>query len=394
MSGRPLEIVLELGLNADAKRGIDYYIENVVNHLAANDSFNRYTLFAAFFRDYRRKLARLPLPDQPNFRRLIRRFPEALVRALERERGLPLTQRLLLGGLRPDIYHVVGGGCLPRLCGPKTIVTAFDVAAEACPADGSAPTPGGRIRDPHLHDVHTRADCIISTGEYTRRDLERYHGVPPSKVEVIPTGVNLKLFRPVDDPAALAAADRKYGLPPKYFMVIGPYLPPRRANASFTLRAFAELKRRGWTEGCRLVFVGSPHPNLDALLGEARELGLADDVRCTGFVPVEDLPALYGRSVAVVHPTSVEGFGFGNEVMACRAAFITSDLPGVVEAVGDAALTVPPGQVAPLAEAMGRLLRDPAFASDLARRGFERAQTYSYDVIARRIIALYRRLAA
>lgn len=390
---RPLNIVLELGLNADAKRGIDYYIENVVNALADLDGTNRYTLFAYFFRDYDRKRARLPLPDKPNFRKLIRRFPESIVRRVERGWKLPLIERLLLDGPPPDIYHVVGGGSLPILSMAKGITTFFDVSVEAFPPDGSQPAPGRKIWDAYNYDIAKRADCIIATGEYTRRDLKRFYDIPPEKVEIITTGVDLRIFHPIEDRARLERAAALYRLPPRFFMIIGPYVPPRRTNASFTLQAFARLKKRGLTKGVSLVLAGSPHPNLDALLEEARGLGLAEEVHATGYLPAEDLVAVYNLALAVVHPTSVEGFGFGNEVMACGTPFVTSDLPGVVEAVADAALTVPPCDADALEKALGRLLQEPGLPAELRRRGLERARNYAYPVIGRRILKLYSRLA-
>ncbi|MDP2765650.1 MAG: DCC1-like thiol-disulfide oxidoreductase family protein, partial [Brevundimonas sp.] len=80
-------------------------------------------------------------------------------------------------------------------------------------------------------------------------------------------------------------------------------------------------------------------------------------------------------------PTSVEGFGFGMEVLACGVPFITSDLPGVVEAVSDAALTVLGALTAtrPLAvlKAVPRVVRDPV-----------------YDLIARNRYAVFGRTDA
>ena len=387
---RPLDIVLEVGLNADAMRGIDYYIANVVNALAGIDRVNRYAVFSYFFRDYRRKRARLPLPEGPNFEALVRRFPERWVRLVDRRWGLPLVQSVLLGGRRPDVYHVVGGGSLPHLSGPKSVVTFFDLAEEAFPHDGSRPEPGRRIHAPATFDIARRADCLLATGEYTKRDLMRYYGIPEGKIAVIPTGVNDQVFRPVRDPAALNRARERYRLPERYLMMIGPYQPPRRNNADVVFQAFAEMRRSGAAGGCRLVLVGR---GAEPLREAAARLGLADAVQATGFVELADLPAIYALSSGVVHPTSVEGFGYGLEVLACGAALITSDLPGVVEAVADAALTVPPRAVEPLRQAMADLLGKPGLKEELVRRGLERAAGFSYQRVAERILGLYERLA-
>lgn len=386
-------IALEAGLNIESMRGIDYYIANVIEALSEVDAKNRYIVFSYFYRDYERKRIRLPQPRKPNFELCARRWPERLVHALEYGWGLPLIESLGLAGQDVAVYHAVGGGRLPHLRRAKGVVTFFDLSNEAFPKEG-LPDPGKRISDPFTCDVARRADAIIATGDYTKRDLIRYYAIPDEKIEVIPTGVNIKVFRPVEDTGELKRIRERYALPESYFMLIGPYVPPRRTNAETTLKAFAEMKGAGETAGHKLVFVGSRGPELEGLLSRAGELGLGQDVHATGYVALDELPVLYGLSTAVVHPTSVEGFGYGLEVLASGATFVTSDLPGVLEAVGDAALTVPPKNAARLREAMRSVIAKPDVRRDLRRKGLERSARFAYPKIAERIMAVYERLGA
>lgn len=389
----PLEILLEIGLNVAGKRGIDYYVANVIEALSEMDSRNRYTIFTYFFRDYARKRALLPCPAGENFELLVRRFPESVATALEKDWRIPLIQKVLLMGRRIHIYHALAGVKLPRLKGPRTIVTFFDLAVEAYPERG-VPEPGKKISDPYTYDVALRADCLLATGDYTKKDLIRYYGVPEEKIAVIPTGVNLKVFHPVADAAELERVRERYGLPEKYLMTIGPYVPRRRVNAETVLEAFAAAKREGSGEGVKLVLVGSRIPYVEELLGLAARLGLGSDVVAPGYVALEDLAAVYGMALAVVHPTSVEGFGFGMEVLACGTPLVTSNLPGVVEAVSDAALTVPPGDVGSLKEVLRRILTRPDLRLELREKGLARAPRFSYRMVAERMLELYERLAS
>lgn len=388
-----LDIVLEIGLNVSGKRGIDYYYAHVIDALADVDQRNRYVIFSYFFKEYARKKALLPDPGRANFKLYVPRVPESLVLKCERRWKLPVIDRVLLRGRPVSVYHSLGGGRLPFIPRAKTVLTFFDLAVEAFPADGR-PEPGRKISDPMTYEMARRADCLMATGDYTKRDLMRYYGVSEAKIAVIPTGVNLKIFRPVAEANRLDAVRRRYGLPARFLIVIGPFEPPRRTNADVTLEAFAQLRRQGVAPGCRLVFVGGRHPNLDRLLELARGLGLGEEVHCTGYVALEDLPAVYSLSEGVVHPTSVEGFGFGMEVMACGTPFVTSDLPGVVEAVGEDALTVPPRDVGRLAQALEALLTRPELRASLRAKGLARAERFSYRAIAERLVALYERLAS
>ena len=67
----------------------------------------------------------------------------------------------------------------------------------------------------------------------------------------------------------------------------------------------------------------------------------------------------------------------------------TSSLP---EVVGDTGVLVPPEDVEALADAIGQLLSDPDRRADLGRRAIERAQRFTWEQSARRILDIYRRL--
>jgi glycosyltransferase involved in cell wall biosynthesis len=389
----PVTVVLECGFNADFKRGIDYYVDNMIDGLAEADRKNRYVLFSYFFRDYARKDGRLPRPDQPNFETLYRRFPESLVVELDLKRGVPLVEKALLGGRTFDVYHALSGGRLPHVRGAKTVVTFFDLVVELHPAAGE-PDPGRRISDPYTYEYARRADRIVATGDNAKKDLMRFYGIDGDKIEVIPTGVNRKVFHEVTDRAERERVRARYNLPERYFMIIGPYDPPRRTNAESTLRAYAGLHRAGLTDGCRLVFVGVPSENLRKLLALAEELGVRGQCGTTGYVAFEDLAAVYGLSSGVVHPTSVEGFGYGLEVLACGAPFITSNLPGVLESVGGIAVTVTPNDVPALEKAMRDVLTKPDLRAEMREKGLARAAQYAYGIVAGRLAALYERLGA
>lgn len=389
----PIDVVLEVGLNADIKRGIDYYTENMVLALSEVDSRNRYLMFSYFYRDYESKRARLPNPPGKNFARLAARFPDSLVERLDVRWGLPLVDKLLLRGRKFDVYHMLPGGRLPHLSRAKTVVTFYDLMDETHPAHG-VPDPGRRIAAPLTYDRARRADHIVATGETAKKDLIRFYGLPEEKITVLTTGVDLKRFHPVDDRAERARVRARYGLPERYVMAIGPFTPPQRTNTDSVLRAYAQLVRDGRAADCRFVCVGGVSPHLKDLLALAQTLGIGDRVSTTGYVAIEDLAAVYAMADAVVHPTSITGFGYGLEPLACGTPFITSNLPGVLESVGGVALAVPPQDVAAVRDALARVIAEPALRAQMREKGLKRAAGYSYPSIAARLSALYERLAA
>ena len=126
-----------------------------------------------------------------------------------------------------------------------------------------------------------------------------------------------------------------------------------------------------------------------------RRLGAAGSLHVLGFVPDDDLPALLTAAEVFVFPSLYEGFGLPPlEAMACGTPVVASDSSSLPEVLGDAALLVPPGDVAALAGALARLLDDGALRARLRERGLARAASFTWERTARATLAAYREAAA
>jgi len=121
-------------------------------------------------------------------------------------------------------------------------------------------------------------------------------------------------------------------------------------------------------------------------VARARELGLERRIHYRGYVPAEDLPALYAEAVALVMPTL---FGPTNipilEAWALDCPAITSDIRGVREQAGDAALLVDLAAPESLAEAIRSVWLEEDTRAELARRGRARLGLYTRDDYAARL---------
>ncbi len=383
-----MEIVLGVGLNVAGKRGIDYYIDNLIEWLAVLDDKDRFTVFTYFFGGHAEKVRRLPHPDRPNWRLRVPRAPESWVRALE-DRGVPVVQTLLLAGPKPAVYHSLSG-LLPRLSGVKTVTTIYDLCVETDLRARPEWRPGMFASRAH-RDASRRSDRLIAVSQATKRDLISIYEVEAARIEVIPTGINPRKLKPVVDPAVLTAARARYGLPERYIILLGPFEP--RRNAESALAAVAAI--RSDASDFALAFVGQDGAYRRGLEARARGLGLGERVVACGYVAEEDFPAVFGGALALVHPTRQEGFGTVSlEAMACGCPVITSNIPPVAEATGDAALTVAPDDVGALAARLLSLVRDPALRATRRDAGLARAALFSYEKIAARTVELYERVNA
>jgi len=118
---------------------------------------------------------------------------------------------------------------------------------------------------------------------------------------------------------------------------------------------------------------------------------LERSVRVLGYLPDEDLPALYATAGVFVYPSLYEGFGLPPlEAMACGTPAVTSNTTSLPEVVGDAALLVDPEDPAAIADAIMAVLSDPVLADDLSRRGRERAKQFTWGNAAVETLQVYR----
>ncbi len=127
-----------------------------------------------------------------------------------------------------------------------------------------------------------------------------------------------------------------------------------------------------------------------------RLLGLDDAYTELGYVPYDDVPAVYRRADLFASPTYSEGFSNTIlEAMSAGLPIVSCHAVGVVDCLrdGENGLLVQPGDIPALADALGRLLDDAPLRRRLANCGFEEVhRLYSWPVVAQQIAGVYDRL--
>jgi glycosyltransferase involved in cell wall biosynthesis len=175
-------------------------------------------------------------------------------------------------------------------------------------------------------------------------------------VVVAPHGVDHRRFTPLE-PAE--GSDRtllsSLGVPVDRLLVayVGT-LEPRKGLAPL-VAAFDQVARR--------------HPDAVLVLGGQTGWGMAETERAlaaarhperivrTGYLPDAAVPALLRQAAVVAYPALEEGFGLpALEALACGAPLVTTEGTAMAEMARGAALLVPPGDVAGLADALGMAL--------------------------------------
>lgn len=184
-----------------------------------------------------------------------------------------------------------------------------------------------------------------------------------------------------DDYFAVAAADN---LPRTLLLNLAWSGPENleRKGVWTILDASALLKRRG--RAFELVLAGKRGEAFPALEHRIAELGLGDYVRAIGEVTQDEKLDLFARTKLYLQPSYFEGFGLATaEAAAAGCCVVTTDVGEVRTVMSDGAFYVEPGDAAGLADAIDRLLADPALVAELNAAAQHRIQSL-YSTAAKR----------
>jgi glycosyltransferase involved in cell wall biosynthesis len=293
---------------------------------------------------------------------------------------------LLLRKLAIDVLHSPHHHT-PVLSGrkgstPRRVVTVHDVTFLILPER----YPLGRrlFMEAVTRASAAVADAIITPSQAVRRDVVSRLGRAASDVVAIPEAA-APTYQP-SSKLTIAEARSRYNLPDEYLISVGSLEPGK--NRARLFRAVAALEREGIR--CNVAVVGQPAWNYAPDHALLRQLGLEGRVQFLGYVPDQDMPALYSGATALAFPSLYEGFGLPVlEAMACGTPVLTSNVSATAEITGDAAVLVDPYDVTRIADGLRNLCTDDVLRADLRERGRERAAEFSWERTARETLLLY-----
>ncbi len=294
-------------------------------------------------------------------------------------------------GERYDLVHshywqgIAAGEPFARAQGAPHLVMFHTLGEVKNRARVSEEEPRERIR--RERDLAASADAIISACAHEHDLLARYYDADPARMVSIPCGIDTDLFRPRDRDECRRALDIDRDRP--VLLWVGRL--EKLKGVDILIDAVAQLDE---PDVLLLVVGGDEHGReLRAELEEqAQEAGLGGNVRFTGAVPHEELPAWYSAADVCVVPSYYESFGLvAVEAMACGTPVVASRVGGLVSTVTDGVngYLIPWRCPEPFAEKLEVLIRNPELRANFAQSASESVQRFRWDEIARRMEALY-----
>ena len=224
------------------------------------------------------------------------------------------------------------------------------------------------------------AGPVITVSESSRRDICRDFRLRPGRVDIIPLGVDTRVFHP-----------REAARVPGRIVTVASADSPVKGVAVL-LRAVAKLATE---RDVQLTVVGKA-----AERGETErlvaELSLRDRVRFTPGLPEAELAALLASAEIAVVPSLYEGFSLpAVEHMASGVPLVASRAGALPEVTGDAAELVTPGDAEELAAALRRLHDSPRERDRLSGLAWRRVQAqFAWPAVARATADCYARAIA
>jgi glycosyltransferase involved in cell wall biosynthesis len=245
---------------------------------------------------------------------------------------------------------------------------------------------------PLVRHVYRHADAVVTYGEHVRRYVTRYRGhTHNDDVVIAPQSVEAELFGRAVSAAEVAGWRAQSGLPPDGPLVL--YVG--RLVEEKGVEALLEAWRRLASGPAALDGPDSaPAPTLVAIGDGPLAAAVEATPRATllGPLPRERLPLAYAAAELLVLPSIPtprfrEPWGLVcNEALHQATPVVATTAVGAVAGRlvrdGETGLVVPPGDPAALAQAIGRLLGDPALRDRLGRAGRAALAGHTYAAMA------------
>jgi len=242
-------------------------------------------------------------------------------------------------------------------------------------------------------DFLKKANLLLAISESSKKEAVEYLNINEDKIINISAAVDEK-FRTISMSDDLRdKIFHKYNIE-KPFMMYAPSGFDQRKNIDRLIDAFSKLPK-GIKENYQLVITSKiPDGNKKDLEDKIVKAGLTkNNIVITGYVPNDELIAMYNLCELFILPSLHEGFGLpALEAMACGAPVIGSNTTSIPEVIGREDALFDPYSVESIANKIKEVLTNDNFRNELIEYAIKRAKEFSWDKSAKIAIEAFENL--
>jgi len=235
-----------------------------------------------------------------------------------------------------------------------------------------------------------KADFLLAISNSSKQEAIKYLGIEEDKIVNISAAIDEKFQKIFIPPNLKQSILSKYGIK-KPFIMYAPGRFDQRKNLDRLLHAFSKLPKAIKNQYQLVITSKIPDGDKERLEHVVEEAGLTkNDVIITGYVPDDELIAMYNLCELFIFPSLHEGFGLPVlEAMSCGAPVIGSNTTSIPEIIGREDALFDPYSIESIASKIKEALTDENFRNELREYALKRSKEFSWDKSAKRAIEAF-----
>jgi len=375
-----MKIVIDARLYGLENAGIGRYLVNLINQIEKIDlPAGRHGKKNKYFILLRKKYFQ-NLKFSNNFQKVLADYPHY---SFQEQIFLPLQ----LLKLKPELVHFPHFN-VPLFWWGKYVVTIHDLIKHE--SKGTKTTT-------RLSSVYwlkyivylfvvwltvKKAVKIITPSKFWQEELIKRYVLPKDKIIVTYEGIDEHLLKNQTKvkPEEIL---KKYKIKKPFVVYTGSLYPHK--NVEVLAKAVGKINNN-----LSLVVVCARNVFYERFLNKIKKMGLAKSINLVGFVPDEEIGAIYQQAEAFVFPSLWEGFGLpGLEAMGLGLPVLAARASCLPEIYGEAALYFDPHQTDDLVKKIEKIKEDKELREELIRKGYEQVKKYSWEKTAKETLLVY-----
>ena len=236
-------------------------------------------------------------------------------------------------------------------------------------------------------NILSKKKCrIICETKYIKNDIIKFTKIKSDKIFVIQAPPPKEFVDFDFSNIKIVDIQKKYNIPQKFILYPGNFWFHK--NHIRLIEAFKMVTKE--FNDVYLILTGSKKNNYSNIIKKINDLNLSDKVTFLGYINYKDLPFVYKLSKMIIVPSLFESVSIPiYEAFSLKVPVCCSNINGLVEQVGDAALTFNPFDINDIAQKILVYLKNEDIAKENALKGFTRVVNFSHDEYKKKLLIIF-----